>query len=406
MSDDSNVAAVDQTGLVTAVGTGNCRITAYDNNDGYLKSSLDIAVEDEDTKSDVLFVWGESDATMVEVGNTLRLVVSKNGKRYRNVTYLIDSTDYAEISEGGILTGKAEGTVIVTVTDKADNSLTASKSFDVVTEMAVKAIFVHGAGDVNTITEPGGQLKIVAQASPSSELYTDVTFSVNDENIATIDSTSGWLTAVGNGTVVVTGTSTIDNSLTDTCEIVISGQTDDSGETEVEFNIAGADGLKYVLVNESLQLEVLKDYLEYTDVTYSVDNDQIATVNDTGLLTGVSEGQVNVTVVDKTNSSLTATKTFDVVITKPALVLNAINGETELHPGGTENFECKDPYGEFYGGFGEVEWSISDDTLATITTSGNLTISDSATAGKVTVIAKDTTGKYADGTYEMDIVEW
>lgn len=406
MSDDSNVATVDQTGLVTAVGTGNCRITAYDNNDGYLKSSLDIAVEAENTNSDVLFIWGESDATMVEVGDTLRLFVSKNGESYSDVTYLIDSTDYAEISEDGVLTGKAEGTVLVTVIDKADTSVATSKSFEVVAEIAVESIFVHGAADVNTITEPGGQLQIVAQASPSDELYTDVTFSVNDETIATIDSTSGWLTAVGNGTVVVTGTSTVDNSLTDTCEIVISGQTDDSGETDVEFSLAGAGGLKYVLVNESLQLEVLKDYLEYTDVTYSVDNDQIATVNDTGLLTGVSEGQVNVTVVDKTNSSLTATKTFDVVITKPALVLSAINGETELHPGGTENFECKDPYGEFYGGFGEVEWSVSDDTLATITTSGNLTISDSATAGKVTVIAKDTTGKYADGTYEMTIVEW
>lgn len=224
MSDDSNVATVDQTGLVTAVGTGNCRITAYDNNDGYLKSSLDIAVEAENTNSDVLFIWGESDATMVEVGDTLRLFVSKNGESYSDVTYLIDSTDYAEISEDGVLTGKAEGTVLVTVIDKADTSVATSKSFEVVAEIAVESIFIHGAADVNTITEPGGQLQIVAQASPSGKLYTDVTFSVNDETIATIDSTSGWLTAVGNGTVVVTGTSTIDNSLTDTCEIVISGQ--------------------------------------------------------------------------------------------------------------------------------------------------------------------------------------
>lgn len=321
MSDDSNVATVDQTGLVTAVGTGNCRITAYDKLDGYLKSNLDITVEAEDTNSDVLFIWGESDATMVEVGDTLRLFVSKNGESYSDVTYAIDNTELADISEDGVLTGKVEGTVVVTVTDKADASVTTSKSFEVVAEIAVEAIFVHGAGDVNTITEPGGQLQIVAQASPSGELYTDVTFSVNDETIATIDSTSGWLTAVGNGTVVVTGTSTVDVSLTDTCEIVISNQGDESGDINEDVGQPQQDRL-YVIKdgyeatqfanNEAVSINVVVES-KYVDaynlsgmsVTTLQDNTEVATYGLSAIAGGETAEGVAVTTFESSPVTLT-----------------------------------------------------------------------------------------------------
>ena len=50
-SEDTSVATVDQSGLVTAVSNGNVRITVYDNNDGNLQNSIDLVISGQDNNN-------------------------------------------------------------------------------------------------------------------------------------------------------------------------------------------------------------------------------------------------------------------------------------------------------------------------------------------------------------------
>ena len=56
---------------------------------------------------------------------------------------------------------------------------------------------------------------------PGNRLYENVTYSVDDESIATVDAETGLLTFIRNGEVEVTATSKTDDSLKDNVGINI-----------------------------------------------------------------------------------------------------------------------------------------------------------------------------------------
>ncbi|MCA1800313.1 MAG: Ig-like domain-containing protein, partial [Actinobacteria bacterium] len=91
-------------------------------------------------------------------------------------------------------------------------------------ELEVTEITVTGEGGANTITKGGGTLQMTATIVPADATDPSVTWSVNDETIATIDA-DGLLTAVANGDVTVTATANDGSGVT--------------GELVVTVNIPG-----------------------------------------------------------------------------------------------------------------------------------------------------------------------
>lgn len=88
----------------------------------------------------------------------------------------------------------------------------------------VTSISVEGEDDATTIDELGGTLQMVATAEPMNAQDSTITWSVDDEMIATIDA-NGLLTAVANGEVVVTGTANDADGVTGSATITVSNQT-------------------------------------------------------------------------------------------------------------------------------------------------------------------------------------
>lgn len=75
----------------------------------------------------------------------------------------------------------------------------------------------------NEITETEGTLQLDIVTDPAENSTKDVTWSVDNENIATINE-NGLLTAVNNGTVNVTAVCAYDESVKDTITVTVSGQ--------------------------------------------------------------------------------------------------------------------------------------------------------------------------------------
>lgn len=90
-------------------------------------------------------------------------------------------------------------------------------------EVLVETITVSGEGDATTISVNDGTLQMIATVSPTDASDATVTWSVNDENIATIDA-NGLLSPIRNGSVTVTATANDASGISGNATITITNQ--------------------------------------------------------------------------------------------------------------------------------------------------------------------------------------
>jgi hypothetical protein len=90
-------------------------------------------------------------------------------------------------------------------------------------EVLVETIVVTGEGGATTISVNDGTLQMNAAVSPANATDASVTWSVNDENIATIDA-SGLLSPIRNGSVSVTATANDASGISGNATITITNQ--------------------------------------------------------------------------------------------------------------------------------------------------------------------------------------
>ncbi|QPA54973.1 S-layer homology domain-containing protein [Lysinibacillus sphaericus] len=156
-------------------------------------------------------VTGTADAgTTVSVKNTA------TGVEVGTATATTDGKFTATIAP------QAAGTVLNVTATSAAGVVSAVKSVTVEAPVAVDSITVTGTP--TTITDKDGTLQLTATVAPATATNKTVTWSVNDTTIATIDPTTGILTAKANGTVTVTATAADGSTKTGTLDIVITGQ--------------------------------------------------------------------------------------------------------------------------------------------------------------------------------------
>ncbi len=126
----------------------------------------------------------------------------------QDVVWGIDSTEYADLASDGTLTPKAAGTVTVTATSTdekwsdSDADVTASKQITIVPYASKVTV----SGEKTEAVE-GDEVTFTAQVQPEGIKNSDVTWSVDDPALASIDD-NGVLTAIKAGTVTVTATNT------------------------------------------------------------------------------------------------------------------------------------------------------------------------------------------------------
>ena len=180
-SDDENVATVDASGKVTAVGVGKARITATSE------------VFEETPAAECLVTVNPNDVqiegvalneTAVEVkpGDKLQLTASvlPEGSP-QGMTWSSSNTEVASVDEAGLVTAIAEGTAVVTATSSADSSKFASCTVTVVTgdtppepakDPVVNIDGVQEQSVAPTVSDtelPEGVADVVTSVSPESE---------------------------------------------------------------------------------------------------------------------------------------------------------------------------------------------------------------------------------------------
>jgi hypothetical protein len=176
---------------------------------------------------DSIQVNGEANGSIINTnGGTLKMLatVFPSNAVNKNVGWSVNNTSIATISNEGILTAISNGTVIVKATAKDAGGAQGLKSVTITNQLVkVSSIVVAGEGNDSTITQNGGTLKMIATVLPTDAANKEVNWSVNDEDIASIN-TEGLLTALANGTVIVRATAKDGSNIEGSKIISITGQ--------------------------------------------------------------------------------------------------------------------------------------------------------------------------------------
>lgn len=225
----------------------------------------------------------DDDAETLGVGATHPLVatVSPADATNQEITWSSSNEAFATVADG-VVTAVAEGTATITVTT-TDGSFT--DTFVATIEAAKSVTGVTLDDDAETINV-GADYTLTATTQPADATNQNMTWSSDDEAIATV--VDGVVTGVSVGSATITVT-TEDGGFEATFDVTVQPV------AVTGLTVAPGTGNAYVGTTVQLTATIAPTNATNKSVTWDSDNTGIATVSASGLVTGVAEGTAIIT---------------------------------------------------------------------------------------------------------------
>ena len=335
-SDDTSVATVDSRGVVTAVSEGSALITAKSISDPSYSDTCQVAV------SSVLMNYALSTGSTME----MTAAVSPTGN---TAVWTSDKPGVAEVDDTGKVTAKSPGLAMVKVTAGGVSQTVGVAVYD----QTVTSVKLSRASVDLTVDDSIG---LTAYVDPDGAVNKDVTWTSDDEDVATVNS-SGKVTAVGKGNTTVTAQS---GGQLASCTIEV---------TLPVASVSIGSSSKKMLLNETADITATVSPSEAThaDITWTSSDESIVTVDITGKVT--AEGFGSTTVIAEAGGKY---DTCTVSVVKTDVTGVSLNSSSEtLKKGDSVTLSAAVlPSDATYPG---VMWTSSDTDIATVDASGMVT---------------------------------
>ena len=235
-SEDSDIASVDN-GVVRAIGEGTTNIVVTTDDGGKTAiCSVTVLPNEEpgpepepepepepDPKPEVIpvenVVLNQNNVTLnIGETTTLEAIITPDNATNKNVTWTSDNEDIASVNNG-IVTAIGPGETTITVTTQ-DSQKTAECTITVIEpepeEIHVEKVDLNMQ---NISLEIGEKATLVAVITPNDATNKNVTWTSEDENIASVN--DGIVTAIGPGETTIT-VMTEDGEKTATCKVTVT----------------------------------------------------------------------------------------------------------------------------------------------------------------------------------------
>ena len=283
-SSNTAVAKVSS-GLITAVAAGEAIITAKTDNG--LSATCEVEVAEKEVLPTSISVSPTS-ATMKAGATKYLSYTLKPENATTDITWSSSNTKVATVSSYGKVTAKAAGTATITATTdngkKSTCKITVEEDDEEDPEENATSITLS---DTNLKMAVGDSYSLSYSLYPSTARNT-VSWRSSNTEVATVSS-AGKVRALKTGTATITVET--DNLRTATCQVVVSdNSTLTNGIALTDHSLTISDvscrQLKYTLSFD------LKD----TKLTWSSSDSKVATVTQTGWVTGVKKGEATITV--------------------------------------------------------------------------------------------------------------
>lgn len=233
----------------------------------------------------------------------------------KKITYTSHNPAVASVNEEGVITALGAGSAKITIT--ASNDI--SKEINVtVTAVSVTDIVFDPALPGNPLLlSVGGNCPIHAKVQPENATDKNLTYTSDNEGVAAVDA-QGQITAkaVGSAKITIKASNGVSKEIpvtVTTTHIPVTGIALTSGETAISVENRSTRQIGAYVVPENATNK---------NLTYSSEDETIASVNDQGVINTHNEGTVNITITAVDNP--TVSKQVKLTVTKAIVRVTSI----------------------------------------------------------------------------------
>ena len=288
-SGNESAATVSQEGLVTAVGEGKATITVK-TNDGGFSASCEVTVNKK-VIAVTGVVLGNTELTLVEgEEENLAAAVTPENATDKSVVWESSNKSAAAVSQDGLVTAVGEGKATITVKTN-DGGFSASCEVTV-NKKVIAVTGVKLSAESMTLRE-GDRGTLTATVEPANATNKNVEWWTTDLDIVCVTSAPGGSTGyvearkAGKATVTV---KTEDGEFSASCEITVEKK-----EVPVTGIALEQSSLLLPVGNTfTIRAHVQPSNATDQDIKWISNNEGVATVDQTGKVTAVAAGTVDI----------------------------------------------------------------------------------------------------------------
>lgn len=287
----------------------------------------------------------KEDYTFNSIGNTIYLTatVLPSDATNKEIDWSSDNEAVATVDQYGKVTANGNGTATITVITK-DQSKTATCAITVAQLMTGITL----SSTSLTLIE-GEEQTLIATVNPDNANDKSVTWNSSDESVATVDA-SGKVTAISKGRATITALANDSSGVTATCDVTVKPYY----TTNVSLNNTSLS----LIVGETALLTatvtITPDKVSDKTVTWTTSNEDVATVDQDGIVTGVSKGAATIYATANDGSGVSASCAVRVKNPKNPCPSGAVDLGLSVY-WATRNLGADSPedYGDYYA-WGEI----------------------------------------------------
>jgi uncharacterized protein YjdB len=383
-SSDNDIATVSSSGLVTGVAIGGPVIITISATDGSdVKTDIEVIIGHIDVTS---IVASPSSITNLFIDGTQQITASVLPVNATNqvLTYSSYDPSIADVDETGLVTGISVGGPVDIIISSTDDSAVTRRVPVTVLPIKVTGLLADPI-EIPFLTINDTHI-ISYTAFPYNAANTDVTYSSSNPNIAIVDE-SGLVTGISVGSVMITLAATDGSGVSTSVSVTI---------TPIYVSNIMADPTNITLVEEDIAqvtYTVLPEDATNSNVTYSSSDNDIATVNEDGLVTAVAQGDAMITLSATDNSGVYTRIPIKVNATKVTSIVPSPLNIQSLNVGLTQ--QIRHTVLPSNANNKAVTYSSSNAAIATVTSTG-LVKGIALGFANITLIATDGSGITAD----------
>jgi len=284
-SSNTNVATVDENGLVVARGVGSAIIVAKTING--LTDSCKVVVGNYSVDLKGVRITTEYAVLPIGIKKQLVAVFEPSNATNKTVTWSSSNTSVATVDASGIVSTISPGTATITVTS-SDGGYKAASVIEVINPTNTIEITGVEFSQSTYSVAIGGTISLNPIVYPTNATYKAVSFESSDPSVATVDE-NGIVKGIKKGTAKITVTTKRNNK-----KAVVTVNVNSVSVSGIELNATNINITKGNTY--SLQANILPSLATNKKVTWSSSNTSIATVDSNGIVKGINSGTTTIVV--------------------------------------------------------------------------------------------------------------